>query len=427
MYFEDGKETGRAESFNLGFERAQEAIRLNPEYGPAYRIRGELYLLLGEYELAKEDLKTYVSLVKADRKARIRYASFLFLAKEYQEALDELNAIDTTTLVMRRLTGMALNQLERYEEAEAAMNAYFELVPKEAFIIAEDYHTMGEILRALERLEEADSFYLKMIEKDPDRAGVFEELADQYHQQAIGPEKLALEKRKARAALLKDAERIQKMAARLQKEAATTRDTEVKAAKRASAEEQLALVKKKEVEAAQLAEEAAAKKSESKPFYALEAHYREVALAQTKTVTLAHHYRLALALYKSDQYQQADMAFQKVHELKADYANPYTYRIQIAQKLEDANPDTYDWLLKAPCEDIIAVWGDADPMVWTPKSWKISSCLMSSWPAIISIRPSRKPNFTVMKPSLISRKFRPWILTMNCSVSSAMYASDRIH
>ncbi|MEM7654808.1 MAG: tetratricopeptide repeat protein [Bacteroidota bacterium] len=361
LYVEQGKETGEATSFNLGFERAQEAIRINPEYGPAYRIRGELYLLLGEYDLAKEDLKTYVSLVKADRKARIRYASFLFLAKEYQEALDELNAIDTTTVVMRRLKAMSLNQLGRHEEAEAAMKAYFDLIPKEAFIIADDYHTMGEILRALGRLEEADANYLKMIEKDPNRSDIFEELAEAYRQEALVPEKLALAKRKARAELLKETERIQKMAERLQKEAANTRDSEVKAAKEASSAEQLAVVKAKEAEVEQLTQEAKEGKAESKPLYALEAHYREQARTHAKTLTLAHHYRLALALYKSDQYQQADLAFQKVHELKADYANPYTYRIQIAQRLEEADPDTYDWLLKAPCEDIISVWGESDP------------------------------------------------------------------
>ncbi|MEO1448380.1 MAG: tetratricopeptide repeat protein, partial [Bacteroidota bacterium] len=107
LYYEQGKETKNAEDFNKGFGYAQQAIKKNPEYAPAYRIRGELYLLLKEYQKARDDLKKYVSLAGNDRRARIRYASFLFLAEDYEQALKELNSIDTTTNVMRRLKGIA--------------------------------------------------------------------------------------------------------------------------------------------------------------------------------------------------------------------------------------------------------------------------------------------------------------------------------
>ena len=46
-----------------------------------------------KFQLARDDLQKYVSLANSDLKARIRYASFLFLTEDYEEMLGELDAI----------------------------------------------------------------------------------------------------------------------------------------------------------------------------------------------------------------------------------------------------------------------------------------------------------------------------------------------
>ncbi|MEM7655203.1 MAG: hypothetical protein AAF399_03670 [Bacteroidota bacterium] len=375
LYFDEGKETKQSESFNKGFEKAQEAIKLDPDYGPAYRIRGELYLLLGKFEEAKNDLQKYVSLAQADRRARIRYASFLFLSKDYQGALDEMNDIDTTTNVMRRLKGMSLYQLDKLDDAQAAMDDYFASVKKEEYIIYEDYQTMGDIMRAKGDLEAADENYMKMILKNDEKASVFEDLAESYYKQARSKEREGAQMRRARRESLQAAQAATDAYNSLKGEADASEDMAVKAAKTDEAKAQFAIREEKVAEAEALAADAAAKVEESKPFYALEAHYRQKALDMADPVGLSHHYKLGLALFKSGQYDEADASFQEVHKLKADYLNPYIYRIQIAQKKENADPETNDWLLKKPCEDVIGVWGDADASTLDEKT--IQNLLLS--------------------------------------------------
>jgi tetratricopeptide (TPR) repeat protein len=361
LYFDEGKETKQSESFNKGFTKAQEAIKLDPEYGPAYRIRGELYLLLGKYEEAKNDLQKYVSLAQADRRARIRYASFLFLSKDYEGAIAEMNSIDTTTNVMRRLKGMSFYQLDRLDEAKAAMDDYFKNVLKEEYIIYEDYQVLGDILRAKGDLVAADDAYMKMILKNDEKATIFEDLAEDYYKQARGKERDAYQMNKSRRAALKEAQEATDVYNELAKEAEAAEDMAVKQAKTDEAKAKFAIREAKIAEAATLETEADMKDKEAIPFYKLEAHYRQKAVDMADPLGLPHYYKLGLSLYKSEQWEAADAAFIKVHELKADYLNPYIYRIQIAQKLEAEDKESNSWYIKAPCEDIIEVWGGKAP------------------------------------------------------------------
>lgn len=348
LYFEQGKETKNSEDFNKGFSYAQQAIKKNPEYAPAYRIRGELYLLLKEYQKARDDLQKYVSLAGNDRRARIRYASFLFLAEDYEEALKELNSIDTTTNVMRRLKGIAYNKMGQNDKALESMDDYFKNVKKEEYIIWQDYEVMGNIYRDKGDLDKADEFYGKMIMKNTDRAVVYEDLAEDYNTAAKAIKSEASKTYKA-----------DKAALQASVQAAFEKYNEcAKAGDVPCTEEQQAIMDKAKADAPMLQVNREKAYASAIPVFALEAHYREKALDIADPVGLQNYYKMGLAQYFAENWEGADASFKEVHKIKADYVTPYNYRLRIANMLEAKDTTTQDWFAKTVAEDIIGVWGE---------------------------------------------------------------------
>ncbi|GAB4403270.1 MAG: hypothetical protein OHK0039_02220 [Bacteroidia bacterium] len=349
LYFDEGKATNSGDMFQKGLNMANKAIQLNADYAPAYRIRGELYLLAKQYDRARDDLKTYVSKTEGDLKAEIRYASFLFLAEDYPACIAQLDKIDTTTNVMLRLKGMSLSKMGRDSEALATMDQYFNSVKKEEYIIWQDYQVYGDILRSMGRLDDADAYYEKMILKNPDQGDIFDRIAEDYGKQNTSMEKegaqLARERRQALIAASEATDAYNSL-----------RDTDPEKAK-----EQYAIREAKVAEAEAKQARIDELNAKLKANYPIEAHYRQEALDHSDNVTLGHYYSLGVAQFKSEQWKPADGNFKKVNELKADYVPAYSYRLRIANALEQEDTTSMNWFVLAPAEDIIKVWGDVAP------------------------------------------------------------------
>ena len=350
LYLDEGKKTGDGETLNKGVKNANDAINIDENYPPSYRIRGELNLLAKRYEAARDDLKKYVSMTSNDLKARIRYASFLFLSKNYDEAITELEDIEknTTTNVMRRLKGMSYNQIGDQDKAMAAMDDYFANVKKEEYIIWEDYDVMGDIYRAKGDLEKADEYYQKAILKNDERTSKFQTLADMYKKNArANDRKIAGVKKSIRET----------------KKAAQQIITAYNAAIKAGDQEKAQELKPKMDEALAKIEELEASMPSDEPSienYTMEAHYREKVNEYAESESLKGHYTLGLALYKSKQYGKAEDAFVKAINMKDDYLPPHQYRMQCAYYLENADTTSNEWLARNPADKIIEVWGEQD-------------------------------------------------------------------
>ncbi len=289
-------------------------------------------------------------MTEGDLRAELRYASFLYLSKEYQAAIDQLQALDTTTNVKLRLLGLANYELGNLDKAQAAMDEYFNNVKKEEYIIWQDYQAYGDILRAKGDLEQADEYYQKMIMKDGKRTAYFEELADQY---------------------LKEAKMIENEAKDMRAKAAQAQDSATyyynkynEAAKESDAE--MAKAMKVKMDAAVEDGKAAIARREAllektPPIYAKEAHYRQKVVVYAEAESLQNYYKLAKARYHGEMWEMADSSFKKVHTLKDDYLPPYNYRMQIAQKLENADTTSTEWYATKPAQDLISVFGEKDP------------------------------------------------------------------
>ncbi len=278
LKYEAGREAAKkgessASFYQTGFEFANKAVQLRPEFAPAYKIRGELLLLAKEITRARDDYQKYVQLTQNDVNARIRYASFLFLAENYDQALAELKKLESEGVsnnLMLRLEGLALLKTGKVEEAKTAMERYFDKVKPE-YRINEDYEAYGDILREEGSLDEADKNYDKAIELNPFRNAKWEEIANEYGN-------MAKEAVKAKA----DADSISNL-------------------------------------------------------YGLQARYLKKFIGSKEGEALKDYYLLGQAQYYSKSFEDAYAAFSKVIELKDDFVTGYLWQLRAGDQIEKAD------------------------------------------------------------------------------------------
>ena len=126
------------------------AIAIAPDYAPAYRELGELFAKAQRYEDAKKNYAKYLELSKNNLSAKIRYASFLFLTKNYKESLEQINSIwqkDTSKVVLYRLAAYSSFETKDQVNGLKYMNSFFAKQLENKFIPS-DYAYYGKLLAA---------------------------------------------------------------------------------------------------------------------------------------------------------------------------------------------------------------------------------------------------------------------------------------
>jgi tetratricopeptide (TPR) repeat protein len=162
------------------------AIAIAPDYAPAYRELGELFAKAQRYEDAKKNYAKYLELSKNNLSAKIRYASFLFLTKNYKESLEQITSIwqkDTSKVVLYRLAAYSsfetkdpLNGL-KYMETFLAKQIETKLIPS-------DFAYYGKLLAANGKDSLGILNINKAIEKDTATAvDLYSDLAAIYAKQ----------------------------------------------------------------------------------------------------------------------------------------------------------------------------------------------------------------------------------------------------
>ncbi|MFN7690732.1 MAG: tetratricopeptide repeat protein, partial [Bacteroidota bacterium] len=138
-----GQLYGRAKNYTLALDKYQDAAKVDSSFAPAYREQGELYYMAKQYEKAKNKYKKYLDLAGNNFSAKQRYASFLFLNKEYKESIalfNELQKQDTTKNFVNRLLAYSMYETGDYNTGTNYINRFFSRsVPEKTKIIASDY------------------------------------------------------------------------------------------------------------------------------------------------------------------------------------------------------------------------------------------------------------------------------------------------
>ncbi|HCT30721.1 MAG TPA: hypothetical protein DIW31_08275 [Bacteroidales bacterium] len=140
----------KAKNLNNAIPYFEQAIALNANYAPAYRELGQLYSMAGKYDKSKEYFKKYLELTKGNIPAKIRYVNALFYAKEYDEAVsnvEEIFAVDQQRIYLNRIA--AYSSFEKnppaYDKALFYMDRLFKEMPADR-IIQKDYTYYAKIL-----------------------------------------------------------------------------------------------------------------------------------------------------------------------------------------------------------------------------------------------------------------------------------------
>jgi tetratricopeptide (TPR) repeat protein len=138
----------RAQNFKLANEKYEEAQRIDPTYAPAYRENAELNMRFNQSARAIENWKKYLELNNSDE-ARYRYASSLFLNKQYCEVIPELEGLQQrgfNNFFVQRMSAYSYVECNTDPQAASkgllASDRFFKMVSPDS-IIALDYKYRG--------------------------------------------------------------------------------------------------------------------------------------------------------------------------------------------------------------------------------------------------------------------------------------------
>ncbi|HEY1038908.1 MAG TPA: tetratricopeptide repeat protein, partial [Bacteroidia bacterium] len=149
-------ERGRNYTEALKYYKDAEAIDAN--FAPAYREKAEIYMKASRYKEAIENYKKYLELNNSPS-ARVRFAYALYLGKQYQDAVTEIEQIlqkessSSSTPYLKRVLGYSYYELgdktdkEAYKKGDAALSDFFNLTNGKDFkYIPDDYKYRGMLL-----------------------------------------------------------------------------------------------------------------------------------------------------------------------------------------------------------------------------------------------------------------------------------------
>lgn len=173
----------RSTNFEGAAEEFRNAIKIDDSFAPAHRELGDCYYRIGKLEDAKAEYKKYLDLSKNNCNARIRYAGFLFISKDYSGALQESgqlrNTCDVNNARLLRINAYSLYETKDSAKALMAIEKLFEKV-SEGNRVQDDYEYAGKIYI----LNNKDSLGVEMLRKaylmDSNRCDLLTEIYKSY-------------------------------------------------------------------------------------------------------------------------------------------------------------------------------------------------------------------------------------------------------
>jgi tetratricopeptide (TPR) repeat protein len=153
-------QTGRmykqSRAFAEGETELKDVIAADANYGPAYRELGELYLQWSNFGTDKEkaakaieNYKKYLDLTDKSLESQLRYAQFLFYAKDYPELEKVATALnvqpsDPHAAAVSRMKGYASFENKNYDQAITSLNELFAKQTDKSKLLASDYAYLGK-------------------------------------------------------------------------------------------------------------------------------------------------------------------------------------------------------------------------------------------------------------------------------------------
>jgi len=156
-----GKLYKQVENWDEALKFYNEAIKIDQNFAPAYREKAELLKSAGRYSQAVEAYAKYLSLNNSCSVSQ-RYATFLFLTKEYASAVKEIEKTipcNPNNIVMYRVLGYACLETGDYAKGLENIDKFFNMANDPKVVTGRDYAIKGKLLARLGQ----DSIGVNMI------------------------------------------------------------------------------------------------------------------------------------------------------------------------------------------------------------------------------------------------------------------------
>lgn len=188
-----GKMYKESRAFPEGEKELLDVIAADPNYGPAYRELGELYLQWSNFgtdqEKAKKGIdsyKKYLDLTDKSLESQLRYAQFLFYAKDYQTLEQvatslQVPADSPKSAIVSRLKGWSAYENKNYPQALTSMTNFFVKEKDTSKILGYDYLYLGKAQLKAGKDSLALISITRAVEKDSTNTEALAEVAKSFY------------------------------------------------------------------------------------------------------------------------------------------------------------------------------------------------------------------------------------------------------
>jgi len=166
---------GAAEAFN-------KILATDPNYPPVYPELADMYTQKGNIDKARESYVKFLSLVGSSPAERLRYASFLYLLKDYPAALEQANQAYKylpNNKVILRIKAYCEYQTKAYPDGLQTIQRLFSSAKPDE-IIDQDYLYYGKLLSKNNQDSMAIIYLNKALKNDSANAEVYDLIAQGY-------------------------------------------------------------------------------------------------------------------------------------------------------------------------------------------------------------------------------------------------------
>lgn len=166
------------------------AIKIEPNFAPAYAAKGEAWYQLGKFDSASSNYAKYLSL-NPDCYAKYRYAAFLYKAGDFDKAIEQGNQViacdSNLVVVIYRIMGRAYLEKKTPEYDKALV--YFDLFLKKQAkfgkpkLLADDYVMRGRSNVGMKNDSLAVVDFRHALAIDTSKKDVYFDLGNSYYKQ----------------------------------------------------------------------------------------------------------------------------------------------------------------------------------------------------------------------------------------------------
>jgi tetratricopeptide (TPR) repeat protein len=180
----------RSRNYPSAQEAFTKAIQIDPGYTLAYKEQGELYYQLKDGVNAAKSYEKYLSLTENPAEGQLRYAFFLFMAKDFEKAkgiFKELTKKPDVSITALRYYAHAATEAGDTVEAGPAFEQYFAKAKPEE-VEAADYTTYAKLLQRMGKDSLALVQFEKSIAKEGKQPDIIQGMGETYFKTKRYPE-----------------------------------------------------------------------------------------------------------------------------------------------------------------------------------------------------------------------------------------------